>query len=130
MKDTLTRENGGMYSIKEKLSVSESRITEENNTLESMKVTTGQFIDELTDLTKRTNNTTAYICKDVAADCQEKQEYIQRHMSQQKSENIRLNKELLELKATNDDFKNTIANCQNKLNELQSKIGVNFSKIN
>ena len=122
--ETSFKETGGMYSIKDKLMMYETMVSDNNSTLANMNSNINQFIEELSDLTKKTNNTTSYICKDVSADCMEKQEYIQRHMGQQKAENIRLNNEISDLKVANNEFKNTIALCQKKLEDLRQKIGV------
>ena len=122
--NTTVSDKSGLYSIRDRLSMMDGVLQEDSHCIETMIGGTQQLLEELTDLSKRTSNTTNYIVKDVTSDCQEKQEYIQRHMSQQKAENLRMASELSEISATNADFRNSLQECENKLLELKARIGV------
>jgi chromosome segregation ATPase len=82
------------------------------------------FQNELVDLNKKAANTPVMMHKEVLNECNDKEEQINKHINHQKTENMRINGDLNDLKNCNDDFSASLVACQKKLKELEMKIGI------
>lgn len=113
-----------LYSIKDKLMMLDEKITANNQEMAQQLVTTQEFLNELVDINKRATNTPQTIHKEVISECNEKEDQINKHISHQKAENLRINTELSDLKTAHSEFQIALQVCQRKLAELQSRIGI------
>jgi|LakMenEpi03Aug12_release.lakeMendotaPanAssembly.Ray.scaffolds.fasta_scaffold1053738_1 hypothetical protein len=129
--DTLAKDltSSTLYSIKDKLSMLDEKVTSHNQDMAQNLVAINDFCNELIEINKKATNTPQVIQKEVTNECNEKEEQIGKHISHQKAENIRITNELEDLKAAHTDFTAALQICQRKLNELQSKIGIDLPPI-
>jgi hypothetical protein len=115
-----------LYSIKDKLTMLDEKITVHNQEMAQQLVSTQDFLNELVEINKRATNTPQTIHKEVISECNEKEDQINKHISHQKAENLRINTELSDLKTSHSEFQIALQVCQRKLAELQTRIGVDL----
>ena len=126
MNNTTTNDITGsnLYSIKDKLIMFEEKTISLKNDFGVHLNQTIEFQNELVDLNRKSSNTPVVIHKDILGDCNEKEELINGHIIQQKSENLRINRDLGDLRNSTDEFRASLEQCLIKLKELERKIGV------
>jgi chromosome segregation ATPase len=115
-----------LYSIKEKLNIFEDqaeKISDETNTnLQDVNKFKTQIEEFSVNLKQRPH----LIHRQATNDCEDKEEQINRHLTHQKAENGRMNKELDLLKDEHLSLYQAIHQCQKKLKELETRIGFNI----
>ena len=113
-----------LYSIKDKLLMFEEKVGSLGH---EMTANLNQIIDfqnDLVDLNKKAANTPVMIHKEVLNECNEKEEQINKHINHQKTENLRINGDLNDLKNSHEEFNQALQACQKKLKDLELKIGI------
>ena len=116
-----------LYSIKDKLLMFEDKV---GNLAHEMSANLGgviEFQNDLVDLNKKAANTPVMIHKEILNECNEKEEQINKHISHQKAENLRINNDLNDLKNCHEDFGRQLEFAQKKLHELELRIGVEMT---
>ena len=120
----LTRNN--MYSIKEKVGIFEEQ---GNKLLESTETAINditRFKESIEEFNSNLKQKPHLIHRQAMNDSEDKEEQINKHLTHQKAENARMNQELDQLKEEHTAMYQTIHQCQQKLMELESRIGLNI----
>lgn len=113
-----------LFSIKEKLSMFEEQATGLLDGTETSLVQIGKFKEEIETFNANLKQKPHLIHRQATNDCEDKEEQINKHLTHQKVENGRMNKELDQLKEEHTALYQTVHQCQKKLRELENRIGL------
>lgn len=115
-----------LYSIKEKLNIFEEQGIKLLDDTETALTDADKFKIEIEEFNSNLKQRPHLIHRQATNDCEDKEEQINKHLTHQKAENGRMNKELDQLKEDHTALYQTIHQCQKKLKELESRIGLNI----
>lgn len=115
-----------LYSIKEKLNMFEEQGVKLLDETEGAVVDINKFKESIEAFNSNFKQRPHLIHRQATNDCEDKEEQINKHLTHQKAENGRMNKELDQLKEEHTALYQTIHQCQKKLKELEARIGLNI----
>lgn len=115
-----------LYSIKEKLNIFEEQGTKLLDETEIAINNVDKFKVEIEEFNSGFKQRPHLVHRQAMNDCEDKEEQINKHLTHQKAENGRMNKELDQLKEEHTNIYQTIHQCQKKLQELEARIGLNL----
>jgi len=115
-----------LFSIKEKLNMFEEQGSKMLDATESSLTQVSKFKEEIEAFNATLKQRPHLIHRQATNDCEDKEEQINKHLTHQKVENGRMNKELDQLKDEHTALYQTVHQCQKKLKELESRIGLSM----
>lgn len=115
-----------LFSIKEKLNLFEEEGVKLLNDTEIELTNINKFKDNIESFNSTLKQRPHLIHRQALNDSEDKEEQINRHLTHQKAENGRMNTELDKLKENHTVLYQIIQQCQKKLKDLESRIGVNI----
>lgn len=115
-----------LYSIKEKLNIFEEQGTKLLENTEMALTDVNKFKTDLEEFNDNLKQRPHLIHRQAMNDCEDKEEQINKHLTHQKAENGRMNKELDQLKEEHTSLYQTVHQCQKKIKELEARIGLNI----
>ena len=115
-----------LYSIKEKLNLFEEQGVKLLDESESAISEVNKFRSEFEEFNANLKQRPHLIHRQAMNDCEDKEEQINKHLTHQKAENGRMNKELDQLKEEHTSLYQAIHQCQKKLKDLEMRIGMNI----
>lgn len=113
-----------LFSVKEKLNLFEEQTAKLIDETETAVATIGKFKEDIDAFNTNLKQRPHLIHRQATNDCEDKEEQINKHLTHQKVENGRMNKELDQLKEEHTSLYQTVHACQKKLKELESRIGL------
>lgn len=116
-----------LFSIKEKLSMFEEASIKLVMDSETSLVDIGKFKEDMEGFNTGLEQRPLLIRRQATNDCEDKEEQINKHLTHQKVENGRMNKELDHLKEEHTSLYATVHACQKKLKELENRIGLTLA---
>ena len=115
-----------LYSIKEKLNIFEEQGTKLLDDSEKAVTDVNGFKDDIETFNSTLKQRPHLIHRQAMNDCEDKEEQINKHLTHQKAENGRMNKELDQLKEEHTALYQSVHQCQKKLKDLEARIGLNI----
>lgn len=115
-----------LYSIKEKLNIFEEQGTKLLDDSEKAVSDVNGFKEEIEAFNTTLKQRPHLIHRQAMNDCEDKEEQINKHLTHQKAENGRMNKELDQLKEEHTALYQSVHQCQKKLKDLEARIGLNI----
>lgn len=117
-----------LFSIKEKLNMFEEQGARLHDDTEASLAALGKFKDDIENFNANLKQRPHLIHRQATNDCEDKEEQINKHLTHQKVENGRMNKELDQLKEEHTSLYQSVHACQKKLKELESRIGLTYTQ--
>lgn len=115
-----------LFSVKEKLNMFEEQSSKLHDDTEASIVSVGKFKEDIESFNSNLKQRPHLIHRQATNDCEDKEEQINKHLTHQKVENGRMNKELDQLKDEHTALYQSVHACQKKLKELESRIGLSI----